>query len=553
MNRTLSNLALGFVLALLALPSDVLAGRGGGGRGGYGGGGGRGGGGGYGGGGGGGGRGGQMGEGSMGHSPSFSQPHSQSGQSGSYGNRSQYSNQGTSNRNAGSAPAGAGYANRNQGTSNQNAGAAAGAGYASRNQGSQYPNAGGAAAGPGYANRNQGSQYPNAGAAAAGAGYANRNQGAQYPNAGAAAAGAGYTNNHNGYWNGNNYGGWGAAGLGTGYVSGIGAWGVGSPMYGWGYSGYSNPYYGGGYGSGGVSQTGAVQQTTDSQQSTAAQGTNYSQPISTTAASPDQAVAGQANAAYDQARAAFKSGDYAQAVQLDQQALAQTPNDAEMHEFLALAYFAQGKYQHAAAPLYAVLSVRPGWDWTTLSGMYPDVETYTSQLRALEAYVRANPDSAQPHFVLAYHYLTAGHDPNAIAQLKEVVKLQPGDKLSAQIIAAFQPSGGTQPPPSEAAPAAGPAVEGKLSGSWAATPAQDAKIALAIQDDGAFTWTAAGPGKPPMNIAGKSTFADGVLTLAAERGQKGALVGHVAWKDADNFTFRLVGGPSNDPGLKFVR
>ncbi len=56
-----------------------------------------------------------------------------------------------------------------------------------------------------------------------------------------------------------------------------------------------------------------------------------------------------------------------------------------------------------------------------------------------------------------------------------------------------------------------------------------------------------------MNIAGKSTFADGVLTLAAEGGQNGALVGQVAWQDADNFSFRLVGGPPNDPGLKFAR
>ncbi len=261
----------------------------------------------------------------MGHSPSFSQPHSSSGQSGSYGSHSQYGNQAASNHNAGSAAAGAGYANRNQSSSNHNAGAAA--------------------AGAGYANRNQGGQYPNAGAAAAGAGYANRNQGAQYPNAGAAAAGAGYANNHNGTWNGNNYAGWGAAGLGTGYATGVGAWGVGSPMYGWGYSGYSNPYYGGGFGSGGVPQTAAVQQ------STAAAGTDYSQPISTTAAAPDQAVASQAGSVYDQARAAFKAGDYAQALQLDQQALAQTPNDSNMHEFLALAYFAQGKYPQAAAPL----------------------------------------------------------------------------------------------------------------------------------------------------------------------------------------------------------
>ena len=127
-----------------------------------------------------------------------------------------------------------------------------------------------------------------------------------------------------------------------------------------------------------------------------------------------------------------------------------------MHEFLALAYFAQGKYPQAAAPLYAVLSVRPGWNWTTLSGMYPDVETYTRQLRALEGYVRENPDSAQGRFVLAYHYLTEGHDPQAIDQLKVVVKLQPGDTLSAQIIAQFQPAGGTQPGTADAAPAAAP-------------------------------------------------------------------------------------------------
>ncbi len=56
-----------------------------------------------------------------------------------------------------------------------------------------------------------------------------------------------------------------------------------------------------------------------------------------------------------------------------------------------------------------------------------------------------------------------------------------------------------------------------------------------------------------MNIAGKSAFANGILTLTAQGGQNGALVGRVAWQDADNFSFRLVGGPPNDPGLKFAR
>ena len=440
----------------------------------------------------------------------MSQPHPQSGSSGSYGNRSQYGNQGSSNHNAGAAAAGAGYANRNQ--CSQLA----------------HPGAAGAAAARATPTATSARSYA-------------------HPGAAGAAAGAGYANNHNGTWNGNNYAGWGATGLGTGYASGVGAWGVGSPMYGWGYSGYSNPVL--------WRRFRVGRRCADRGRAAADRGAGFRllPADQHDRRRAEQAVASQAASAYDQARAAFKSGDYAQALQLDQQALAQTPNDTTMHEFLALAYFAQGKYPQAAAPLYAVLSVRPGWDWTTLSGMYPDVDTYTGQLRALEAYVRSNPDSAQAHFVLAYQYLSQGHDPEAVAQLKEVVRLQPGDTLSAQIIAAFQPSGGNAPPPAEAAPAAAPAVEGKLAGTWAATPAPGTKIALAIQDDGTFTWTATSPGKPAMNIAGKSTFADDILTLTAQGGQNGALVGQVAWQDADNFTFRLVGGPPNDPGLKFAR
>jgi tetratricopeptide (TPR) repeat protein len=421
---------------------------------------------------------------------------------------------------------------------------------------SNNPNAGAAAAGAGVANRNQ-PKNPNAGAAAAGAGYANRNQ-PNYPNAGAAAAGAGYANRNqynqyhpgmvNGYWNGNNSAAWGASGLGVGYASGVGAWGTGSPMYSWGYSGYSNPYYGTSSGSGGGSQ-----QPGDASQQAAAPAYNYSQPISTTAAPPESSVADQATSAFDQARGAFKAGDYDQALQLVQQALAQMPSDTTLHEFLALVLFAQGKYEQAAAPLYAVLSVGPGWDWTTLSGMYPDVETYTRQLRNLEAYLKTNPKSAQARFVLAYQYLCEGHVEDAVAQLKQVVELQPGDTLSAQLVAHFQPPGGTQPAPAEATTAAAPAVEGKLVGSWAAAPAKGAKIALAIRDDGRFTWAATNPGKPPMAIAGKSSFADGNLTLTDQDGRNGALVGQVAWQDDNHFSFRVQGAPPDDPGLKFAR
>ena len=498
-----------------------------------------------------------------------------------YANRNQ-------NPNAGAAAAGAGYANRNQSPQRRGRGrrrrirqpqpesqrrgrrrrrgicqpqpesqrygaAAAGAGYANRNQ---SPNYGAAAAGAGYANRNQ---SPNYGAAAAGAGYANRNNSPNYSNAGAAAAGATYANRNqynqyhpgmvNGYWNGNGYAGYGA----TGYGSGYGGWSrrLGSRVADvWlGLFGLQQSLLRRRCRQGGGSQAIAAQQPGIAPQQSAAAAYNYSQPISTTAAPPDQAIAGQATSAFDQAREAFKAGDYAQALQLDQQALAQMPNDTTMHEFLALVYFAQGKYDQAAAPLYAVLSVGPGWDWTTLSGMYADVATYTSQLRALEASLRANPDSAHGHFVLAYQYLAQGHIENGVAQLKDAVRIQPGDTLSAQLIAQLQPSSGTQPAPNQPATTA----QGKLAGNWTAAPGKDAKISLAIQDDGRFTWAATSPGKPATTIAGGSTLADGVLTLAAQGSQDGALTGKVAWQDPDHFTFQLLGAPPSDPGLAFAR
>ena len=75
--------------------------------------------------------------------------------------------------------------------------------------------------------------------------------------------------------------------------------------------------------------------------------------------------------------------------------------------------------------------------------------------------------------------------------------------------------------------AKGKAVAGKLAGNWSSTQGKDAKIVLAIKDNGQFTWDASGPGKQPTTIAGTSTFADGILTLASQ-GQDGALVGKVA-------------------------
>jgi tetratricopeptide (TPR) repeat protein len=339
-----------------------------------------------------------------------------------------------------------------------------------------------------------------------------------------------------GSWNNNYYGGWGLGAAALGF--GLAGWGLGSSLYsnGWGYMPYVNPYY-------------PAPMVNFPQ---AAGYYDYSQPIDTTSPAVPEAVADPAMTAFDQARAAFLAKDYTQALTLVDQAIKGTPNNAVAHEFRAVTLFALGKYEDAAGGLYGVLSVGPGWDWTTLISLYPDIETYTAQLRALEQFARNNPTSAASRFVLAYLYLTAGQNDAAIGELKRVVALQPSDRVSAQLLQSLtkgQPDGtGAAPVP---APAQASVPGGKIAGTWTASPGPGATITLSVADDGKFKWATASKG-PAHTLAGQSTYGDSVLTLVQDEG--GApMVGRLTWKDANDFTFQALGGGAGDPGLAFKR
>jgi tetratricopeptide (TPR) repeat protein len=273
---------------------------------------------------------------------------------------------------------------------------------------------------------------------------------------------------------------------------------------------------------------------------------NYAQPIDTQAQAPDQAASDAAMQSFAEARDAFKAGDYNRALTLADEALKTMPNDASLHEFRGVALVALGQFEQAAAPLYAVLTNGPGWDWPTLVGLYPNVEVYTTQLRALEAFSKSQPDSAACHFVLAYFYLTQGHLDVAATQLKKVVALQPGDKLAPQLLRQL-----TQPAaPEQAQPAAeSAAAAGNIAGNWTASSSQADKITLVIGQDGTFTWRVNTKGQE-REFKGTSTFGNGLLTLAPTQGTP--MVGHLSWRDPDHFTFQVSGGP-DDPGLTFSR
>jgi tetratricopeptide (TPR) repeat protein len=305
----------------------------------------------------------------------------------------------------------------------------------------------------------------------------------------------------------------------------------------WGYWPYYNPYYAGVVVDGGAT-------------------IDYGQPIvvAQAAASPPAIPAGltaeqQATPLLDAARNAFLQGDYKTALAQIDQAIAQVPNDTVLHEFRGQVLFALGRYKEAAAADYAVLSAGPGWDWTTLSALYPNVDVYTAQLRALEQYAKSNPAASEARFLLAENYLTCGYTDAAAAELKAVVQLNPKDQLSAQLLNSLSAAGTAAAAPSQAAPAP-PLAAASLVGNWTATRANNATIKLVLTANGKFTWGLDQNGKP-QQFSGTYTVADNLLVL--KQGNNPMMVGQVAGLANDRFNFKVAGDNPSDPGLSFVR
>lgn len=311
------------------------------------------------------------------------------------------------------------------------------------------------------------------------------------------------------------------------------AWGLsfGTPWT-WGYWPYYNPYYvapiivGGGA-------------TID-----------YSQPIATYAdygAGADQTQADQDSQLLDQARGAFYQGDYSGALSLVDQAIAKEPGDLAAHEFRSLVCFAMKKYRDAASAAYAVLSVGPGWDWTTLSGFYPNVSVYTEQLRALEQYVASHPDAGDARFLLAYQYLCCGYTDAAAKQLKEAVRIDPKDRLSSQLLAALTSTEPAETPKPNAP--AKPVDAASLVGDWKVQQPDGSTIALKLTGDSNYTWLYTRDGKTQTH-QGAYTLADNLLIL--KENDKPVMVGQVSLVGG-RLNFKLANDNPSDPGLTFSK
>jgi tetratricopeptide (TPR) repeat protein len=355
---------------------------------------------------------------------------------------------------------------------------------------------------------------------------------------------------YRGSWGRNHFGGWfGPVGMGfwprrglirafpTWGLAGLAGWGLGPWANGWLYSGFTNPYF-----------IAPVINTPVVANAPPVFVPDYSRPLDLTSIPPEPEGLEQDDSTFLAARDAFKAGDFARALSLTDLALQPYPNDPVLHEFRALCLFALGRYDEAAAVLYAVLTAGPGWDWATMIGLYSDVDTYTSQLRTLEAAIKGNTAVASKRFVLAYHRMVQDYLEQARQQFEYVVQLQPKDELAAQFTkvltapseaptAAATDLGRTTATVEMHEPSPPPAA---LLGTWKAKPMPDVSIELTLREDGQFTWDVNANGHAD-SITGDADYLDGVLTLA--QADAPALVGKVVNLGEKQFGFELLGGP----------
>jgi tetratricopeptide (TPR) repeat protein len=341
-------------------------------------------------------------------------------------------------------------------------------------------------------------------------------------------------------WDGyGNYGGYGYGRYPIGW--GYSGWGLGNTLYRSGYRSYYNPYW---IDNGGASYA-----------------YDYAQPIYVTGSTSAEVEGNSTNALVDAAVADFKAGKFESALTQLDQAIKANPNDGVLHELRALALFATKNYGEAAATIHSVLAVGPGWDWPTMSSLYTHVEEYTAQLRALETFTKEHVEDAGAQFLLGYHYMTLGYPENAAREFEAVVKLQPKDRVAQDLLNLVEKpkQGEPEPTPKSGEPITEadakeetppPIMGDKLSGDWTASREDGAKFKLDLHADKSFTWQF-NQGTRREEFSGTYSTEGSLLLLQRKDG--GAMVGHIAPDGEGQFTFKLVGGPQDDPGLVFRR
>lgn len=328
---------------------------------------------------------------------------------------------------------------------------------------------------------------------------------------------------------------------------GLIGWGLGNLIFNSGYHSYYNPY---------PSQTVVVYNDSGSSH------VDYSQPVTQSAdAALDQregissdesnTLAKKAADAFDEARVAFKQKDYVSALSKTNTAISYDPSETVQHEFRSLCLFALQKYSESASVLHSLLSSTPGWGWETMIDQYDSLNTYESQLGALEMYSKKQAKSAEAQFLLGYHFMTAGHFDQAAAAYQKVVDLQPKDQVAAQLLSLTANSTdgeGKQKVEGQSRREYNPPELDSLHGKWVSKTSTGV-ISLSISKDNSFTWVF-DDGKKPFKMKGKASMDEGLLVLSNDESQ---MVAAIEMKDEKALNFVIAGGTEGDQGITFTK
>jgi tetratricopeptide (TPR) repeat protein len=115
-----------------------------------------------------------------------------------------------------------------------------------------------------------------------------------------------------------------------------------------------------------------------------------------------------------------------------------------------------GQYQPAANTVQMAMQALPEGEWGTVvnkyAEIYPRIEQYTNQLKALEEARDTTPDDPALRFLLGYHFGYLGYPKQAVTELDKGLALEPKDVGAQKLRAIFAAQAGlparpAAPPP----------------------------------------------------------------------------------------------------------
>lgn len=155
------------------------------------------------------------------------------------------------------------------------------------------------------------------------------------------------------------------------------------------------------------------------------------------------------------AEAAFRQGNYEEAVRLAQHATVEMPRSGKLFLFLSQSLFAVGNYGGAAEAAHRGMSLldEKDWGWVVENfRRYYSNTDYVDQVKRLENFVAENPNAGEAHFLLGYHYGFLDYPAEARRELTRARELGSDAGLSARLLARFGGTPGPAPRPSVLVP-----------------------------------------------------------------------------------------------------